>query len=217
MSEDTTTEVESPVAVAKYTDADLQRAVQTRLAKESKKYETQLSELQGKAAKADELEARLAQLEEERELVGKTATEKEAAKYQREVDKLRRDAEEKSKGIAERDATLTRLQQEMRAERATRAMTDALSALKAIRPDKAAKAAMLEITTEHTDTGINASYGDVDAGTVAEAMAAWLKDNDHFLPAPQGGAGTKSGSGGARSSEKLHELSDEELLRLGKR
>lgn len=213
--ENTETSVDS-TPEPKYTDADMQRVVQTRLSKEAKKYESQLAELQAKAAKSDELSARLAELEEAAEMAGKTAVEKEQARFQREFDKLRRDAEEKAKAIAERDAQLSEYQRTLQQERTSRALMDAMSAAKVIRPEKAAKAAMLDIQIEHTDEGMRASYGDVHEGTIAEALAAWTKDNDHFLPAPAGGAGTRANSGG-RHAKPLHEMSDEDLLRLGSR
>ena len=86
----------------KYTDADMQKAVQTRLSKETKKYEAQISELQAKAAEAEELKARMATLEEERELAGKSATERAQAQAQKELDKLRREIDEREERMRKR-------------------------------------------------------------------------------------------------------------------
>lgn len=187
-----------------------------RIAEERRKIDAakaEAAEWREKASELDTLRDRLAEIEAEKELAGKSAVEKEQARWQRELDKLRQDSEAKAKALAERDAALEATRREMQADRAQRAMSDALIAVKAIRPDKAARAASLDIQIEHTDDGMRASYGDVIDGSVAEAVAAWTKDNDHFLPAPAGGAGTRAGSG-SRSSKPLHELSNEELLRL---
>ena len=216
MSEDTIAEVEAPAPIAKYTDADLQRAVQTRLAKEAKKYESQLSELQSKATQAEEMSARLAQLEEERESVGKTAIEKEASRYKRELDKLQRELEARTKLVSERDTAYQQVQTTLRTERAMRQVMDTLASEKALNAARAAKYAMTDIVIEHGEDGsLLASYGDQHDVTLGEAVKAWLKDNDNFLPAPAGGAGTRAG--GSIGAQPLHERSASDLMKLARK
>lgn len=212
--ENTETSVES-TPEPKYTDADMQRVVQTRLAKEQKKYEAQLTELTAKAAKADELEARMQQLEEEREMAGKNATEQAQLKAQKELDKLRREIEDRNKLLADKDGAYAQVQTTLRTERATQQVMGALSSEKAINASRAAKYAMTDIVIAHADDGsMTASYGDVDDGPVADAVKAWLKDNDNFLPAPAGGAGTRHG--GHAGGKPLHEQSPAELMKLAR-
>lgn len=197
----------------KYTDADMQKAVQTRLSKETKKYEAQLSELQTKAAKAEELEARLQQLEEEREMAGKNAMERAQAQAQKELDKLRREIDERDKRLGESTARETQALNALRSDRATTKVMGALSSEKAINADKAAKYALTDIAiTHHDDGSMTATYGDAEDVSVADAVKAWLKDNDNFLPAPAGGAGTRPGPAG-RGGKPLHEQTDDELIR----
>lgn len=197
----------------KYTDADMQKAVQTRLSKETKKYEAQLAELQTKVAEADELKARMAQLEEEREMAGKNATEQAQLKSQKELDKLRREIDERDKRLNEATARETKALTDLRSDRATTRVMSALSSEKAINAERAAKYAMTDIAiTHHDDGSMTATYGDAEDVPVADAVKAWLKDNDNFLPAPAGGAGTRPGPAG-RGGKPLHEQTDDELIR----
>lgn len=219
MSEEATTTAATETAPA--ADEMVPKSVMLgRIAQERKKHESTSAELAQMRAKLEELtplQERLKQIEEEKELAGKSATEKAEARYQRDLEKLRRENEETRKALAERDALVSDAQKTIRTERTSRAVMDAMSAAKVIRPEKAVKAAMLDISFEYADDGsIVASYGDNTDVSVAQAVAAWAKDNDHFLPAPAGGAGTRANSGG-HSSKPLYEQSDEELLRLGKR
>lgn len=219
MSEDTTQAATTETTPA--ADEMVPKSVMLgRIAQERKKLDATSAELASMRAKLEELtplQERLKQIEEEKELAGKSATEKAEARYQRDLEKLRRENDEARKALAERDAIVADSQKTIRTERTSRAVMDAMSAAKVIRPEKAVKAAMLDITFEYSDDGsIVASYGDTTDVSVAQAVAAWAKDNDHFLPAPAGGAGTRANSGG-HSSKPLHDLSDEELLRLGKR
>lgn len=206
---------DTPTQEAKYTDADMQRAITTRVSKEQKKYEAQLAELQAKAAKADELEQRMQQLEEEREMAGKNATEQAQLKSQKELDKLRREIEERDKRIGEVSAREAQALNALRTDRATNKVMAALSSEKAINAERAARYAMTDIAiTHHDDGSITASYGDAEDVSVTDAVKAWLKDNDNFLPAPAGGAGTRQG--GHAGSKPLHELSPAELMQLSR-
>lgn len=217
MSEDTTQGAATETAAA--SDEMVPKSVMLgRIAQERKKLDATSAELASMRAKLEELtplQERLKQIEEEKELAGKSATEKAEARYQRDLEKLRRENEETRKALAERDALVADSQKTIRTERTSRAVMDAMSAAKVIRPEKAVKAAMLDITFDYADDGsILATYGDAAETSVAAAVAAWAKDNDHFLPAPAGGAGTRANSGG-RHSKPLSEMTPEELYRLG--
>lgn len=199
----------------KYTDADLQRAVQTRLAKEQKKYGAELESLKAQLSETEALKARLAELEESAEMAGKSAAEKAQAAIQKQIDKAAREADELRKALAERDARVTQAETTLRTERATRQVMDALASEKAINATRAAKYAMTDIAVSFADDGtVTATYGDVDEGTVAEAVKAWLRDNDNFLPPPPGGAGTRQG--GQAGAAPLHERSAAELMKLAR-
>lgn len=190
-----------------------------RLKQESQKrsaLEKQLAELNGRVSEFSTLQERLQQMEEERTLAGKSAEEKAAAAYQRELDKIRREAEGLKGTIAEREKAIAATQDTLRNERAMRQIGDVLAAEKAVNASRAARYAMADITIEHNEEGaMVATYGDREGISVSEAVKAWLKDNDNFLPSPGGGAGTQrpSGSGG----RPLHELSASELQKMARR
>lgn len=199
----------------KYTDADMQKAVQTRLSKETKKYEATIAELQAKAAEAEELKSRMATLEEERELAGKSATERAQAQAQKELDKLRREIDERDKRLNEATTRETQALNALRTDRATTKVMSALSSEKAINAERAAKYALTDIAiTHHDDGSMTATYGDAEDVSVADAVKAWLKDNDNFLPAPAGGAGTRQG--GHAGGKPLHEQTPAELMKLAR-
>lgn len=196
----------------KYTDADMQKAVQTRLSKETKKFEAQIAELQGKTAETETLKARLAELEEAAENAGKTATEQAQLKSQKELDKLRREIEDGKKLATEATARETQARTELRNDRAITKVMGALSSEKAVNADKAAKYALTDIAiTHHDDGSMTATYGDAEDVSVADAVKAWLKDNDNFLPAPAGGAGTPPRAGGGRGAKSTADMNSDEL------
>lgn len=222
MSEDTSTGAaasESASAEAKYTEEQLQSTIRGRVASERKKLEArdaELADMRTKLSELEEMRERLAAAEEERELAGKTAAEKAEAKALREIEKARKEADTYKQTAAQREQELTAAQQLIRTERVARAMSDAMAANKVLYPDKAVRLAMVDIEQTHEEDGtVRASYGDIHDGTIAEAVAAWAKDNPMFLPAPQGGAGTRGG--GSMSSTPLHELSAAELMKRARR
>lgn len=210
-NEETDTSVETQEQPqVKYTERQMQDAIRGRVGKLTSKYEAQIAELQEKASQAEELSARLAALEEEKENAGKTASEKAQAAFQKQIEKSNREADDLRKALAEREQLAAQAQETLRNERAHIAVANALSSEKALNSARAAKYAMTDIRIEHTDEGMTATYGDVDEGSIAEAVKAWLKDNDNFLPVPSGGAGTRSSGG--HGSRKPQDLSMDELL-----
>lgn len=209
------TQTEEP----KYTDADIQRIVQTRLAKESKKLsaaQEQIQSLQEQASAAAELQARIAELEAAAEDAGKTAVEKAQSQANRELEKLRRSFEDSQKAIAERDQMIATQRAAFQQERAERAVLGAVSTHKVVDSSAAARLALVEVEINHGDDGeITASYGDVIDGSVSDAIDAWIKDRPMFLPAPAGGAGTRNGVGGG--GVPLHKLSVQERMKAARR
>ena len=200
----------------KYTDADMQRAVQTRVAKEAKKFnaaQEQIAALQAQIEELSPLAERLSEMEEAAEMAGKSAAEKERARAEKEHRKLLAQLEDSKRAIAEREQLAAERLATIHRDREGLAVRDVLAAEKAINAGKAARYALTEIQIEHGDDGMTATYGDLDGVTVAEAVKAWLKDNDNFLPAPAGGAGTRPGSAlGGKSSQNA---SSRDLIAAG--
>lgn len=209
---------ETETQEAKYTDADIQRIVQTRLAKESKKLsalQEQNTSLQSQIEEFASVKEQLEALKEEQELAGKTAVEKEQARWEREQSKLRKELDARDKAIAERDQMIAAKTVAFQQERAEREVLGALSTHNVIDSSAAARLALVEVEINHGDDGITASYGDVIDGTVAEAITAWTKDRPMFLPAPAGGSGARTGHGA--SSKPLHQVSIQERMKMARR
>lgn len=202
-----------PAEPPQYTKADLSKQISQRVNELNKKHATELETLKAQLGSVEELKTKLAQLEEEREMAGKTATERAQAQAQKETDKLRREIDERDKRLAEATARETQALNALRSDRAITKVMGALSSAKAINPEKAAKFALTDITVVHHDDGsMTATYGDAEDVSVNDAVNAWLKDNDNFLPAPAGGAGTRPGTAG-RGGKPLYEQTDDELIR----
>lgn len=176
---------------------------------EAAQYQEQISEL-------ETLKQQLAALEEEKELAGKTAAEKERARAEKERLKTEKQLEELRAAVNERDQLAAQRLATLQAERAGREVMDALSAKKAINAGKAARYAMTEIQVSHGDDGsMTATYGDEEDVSIRQAVDAWLKDNDNFLPMPAGGASTRNG--GSAGGRKPQDMSTDELLAAAKR
>jgi hypothetical protein len=198
---------------AKYTDADLSKKISARVNDLNRKFGAEIEGLKAQVGETEALKARLAELEEAAENAGKTATELAQSKSQKEIDKLRREIEDRDKRLNDATARETQARTELRNDRAITKVMGALASEKAVNADKAAKYALTDIAiTHHDDGSMTATYGDAEDVSVNDAVKAWLKDNDNFLPAPQGGAGTRPGPAG-RGGKPLHEMSDDELIR----
>lgn len=185
----------------KFTQKDIDSAIGKRLAEERKKF-ADYDELKSKVSKLDEVQAKLAKLEEENEVRGKS-----------EDDKRRHEADKAAKAIErERQEHATKLTAaEKRAQDAetryrSRAIREELGAgldgakVLATARAKAVKLFMDECTVEldEHDKVSAITYGGVSHKSVAEAAAAFLKDNDFLASAgrPSGG-GSQPPSGGA--------------------
>lgn len=202
------TQTEAP----QYTKADMERAVSQRVNQLTKKHGTELEGLKAQLGGIEEMKAKLAQLEEERDNAGKSASELAQKQAQKELDKLRREIEDGKKALGESSAREAKALADLRTDRATTRVMGALSSEKAINAERAAKYAMTEIAfTHHDDGSMTATYGDVEDGSPADAVKAWLKDNDNFLPAPAGGAGTPRNGGAGRSTKSTADMSPDEL------
>lgn len=195
-----------------------QKTMQGRIAQERKKLEAKDAELAAAKAELDAIRAEAAAAREAAEEAGKTASEKEATRSRREQEKLAKERDDARAESAAEKKALADAKAEIRTERVNRKVSDALSANKVMYIDKAARLAMEDISFEHEDDGtVRASFGDVHDGTIAEAVAAWAKENPMFLPAPLGGSGANAGGGGGRGPKPLHEMSSAERIRLARR
>ena len=188
----------------KFTQKDFDSAIGKRLNDERKKF-ADYDDLKSKVSKVDELQAALAKLQEENDLRGKSAEEKqrhEADKAAKAIERERNEfgvkltAAEKRAQDAETKYRSRTIREELGAG------LDGAKVLTSARA-KAVKLFMDEATVEldDNDTVSAITYGGVSHKSVADAAAAFLKDNDFLASAgrPSGG-GTVTPSGGAPQS-----------------
>lgn len=188
-----------------------QDAVNALLAKERRAFEAKLKEHATKATDADTLRAELEKLREEKELAGKSELERFERKYQTDVAALQRQ-------IAERDTAAKAAAEALHRERVGTRLQAELGRAKVMPAhlDKAVKLASLELAdvTIGDDGRVTATFGDLIDKPIADVIAAWVKENDFLLPAPSGGAGTRSPNG-LPAGKKLTQLSNDELIAAG--
>lgn len=201
-----------------------QEQVNALLAKERRSFETKLkaaSELSDKASRADELEAKLAELEEERALAGKTAAEKERARAEKATQTM---ASEKARLEAEKAtlaADLEKARSEHRMTLANHSLSVALSSagVFASASEDALASFVQNSELEFDDSGaLTAATSKLDGlryDDFKKAAEAFLAKKPHFAAGSGGGSGTRlPGGGGVRSNKPLHELSTAELLKV---
>lgn len=180
------------------------------LAAERRKTEKQLNDATAKATKAAELEAELAKLKEEKELAGKSEIEKLQRKYDNDVAALQ-------KQIAEKDGVVKTASEQLNQERISARLVNALGKANVMPAyiGKAAKLAYgeLEDIKVGEDGNAIATYNDLIDKPLNEVVAAWVKDNEMFLPPPVGGGGTR-GSNGAPLPKDLWSMEPRELVKL---
>ncbi len=193
-----------------------QDQVNALLAKERRGLQSQVDAMKSQLGEFDTIKAELEKAREEKELAGKTAAEKLEHKYQKDLGLLQKKIEELSAGIAERDSIVKQTESTLFEERLSGRLSAELGKQKIIPQylDKAAKLARLELSDVKFEDGKwIASYGDHVEKPIADVIAAWAKDNDNFLPAPAGGAGSRAPNG-APAGKKLSDMSVDELLAL---
>ena len=196
-----------------FTQEDIDRII----AKERRSFEAKLkgsTELAEKAKRAEELEARLAELEEEKALAGKTAAEK--ASQAMATEKARLEAEK-----VELAAELERARKEHQMTRASNALSTALSSAGVFpgAAEDALASLMSNSEMEWDDNGkliaITLELDGTRYDDPKKAAAAFLAKKTHFANGSPGGSGTRlPGNGGNTSGRPLYELSSEELQKL---
>ena len=186
-----------------------QEQVNAFLAKERKAFDAKLKEATTKAGEVDTVRAELEALREEKANGERTALEKAEAAHKKATEALQ-------KQIAEKDSAAKAASDELFRERVTTRLSAELGKLNVIPAylQKAVKLASLELQDLKIDGGkLTASYGDHVDASIADVVAAWVKDNENFLPAPSGGAGTRAPTG-LPAGKSLADLSIDELLEL---
>lgn len=196
-----------------FSQEDVDRIVKDRL-----KRIGDVDALSAKAKRADELEAELAQLREERELAGKSEAERAKAIAERTAARYERELQDERKRLADLSAERERIAGELRETRVGHQVSKALVEAKvysaAMSDAQATFVRECEIETDERH-GITAiTFGGARFTSIGEAAAAFLKAKPYFASAPTtGGAGSRGGAplGAGRS---LADLPPEELAEL---
>ena len=196
-----------PAPEPKFTQADIDRAVEDRL----KKQKAENAEL---ASKYSTLEATLKELQakaDELELKGKSAEDKAKILADKAAEKLEADRKALAKERDEAKAIAEASQKALRSHIVGAQLSEALVAAKALPTSlKHASPAFLadvEIDTDegHKITGVR--LGGITHKTLTEAAAEWLKSNAHFAQA-QPGTGHRVGSGAGGPSNQDRPVND---------
>ena len=202
-----------------FTQEDIDRII----AKERRSFEAKLkgsTELAEKAKRAEELEARLAELEEEKALAGKTAAEKERARAEKASQAM---ATEKARLEAEKvelAAELERARKEHQMTRASNALSTALSSAGVFpgAAEDALASLMSNSEMEWDDNGkliaITLELDGTRYDDPKKAAAAFLAKKTHFAAGSTGGSGTRLPNGFGGSNKPLHERTPQELLAM---
>jgi hypothetical protein len=206
----------------KFTQADMDKAIQSRLSKAEKKY-AGFDEFREKAGKVDALTAEIEELRQQIDDAGKSAEEKERARAARERATLDKQLATLTESKAELEAAI---EAERTAHRTTRASHDLMAAL--TQSDVHAKAAGDALRTMMSDSELEfAEDGSLESLTLRsngvrygadklkDAAAAFLEDRPYFAKAPPGGPGIappSGGGGGGGDGRARHEMSTDELL-----
>lgn len=201
-----------------YTKAQVEKMISDRLAKQSRSHEAKLSELSEQLKGFDELKAEFEKAKEEKELAGKTAAEQLEHKFTKELGLREKRIQELEALAAEREKAATTASEQLRTERIQTRLSSELTKAKVIPQfaDKAVRLAMLELADVDIDENgtITASYGDYIEKPLAEVVQAWTKDNENFLPAPMGGAGTRPSNGMTGRNASYEQMTKDELASL---
>jgi len=195
------------------------------LAKERKATEAKFKdydELKAAADKVAEMNKRLEELEEEKQLAGKSAEEKERARAKKERETLLADKERLAAEKAEADAKLEAAVAEHRMTRARHTLSLALSSAKVYAPaaGDALDAMMRDSELEFGDDGalkrITLNHDGVVYDDMTKAATAYLAAKPHYAAGALGGTGTRPPTGGTGTGGKaLKEMTREERLKHG--
>jgi len=200
--------------VKTFTQDDLNRA--------ERKWKKHAQELEARLAAApttetiEELEAKIANLSEERELIGKSELEKLHHQHARELEKIGLKVEKYESELKLRDQAVAEANQTLQQERVSRAFSAALQKAEVFGPavGDALTVLMAQLSDVETDGNgsVHASYGDDLINETPETIAQrFLEDRNYFALASGGGAGTKPPTGGVLRPENIAEMTEDEL------
>lgn len=201
--------------VKTFTQDDLNRA--------ERKWKKHAQELEARLAAAptsetiQELEAKIASLSEERELIGKTEMEKLQHQHARELEKLALRNEKYESELKARDQAVAEVNKTLQQERVSRAFSAALQKAEVFGPavGDALTVLMAQLSDVETDGNgsVHASYGDDLINETPETIAQrFLEDRNYFALASGGGAGTKPPTGGVLRPESIAGMTEDELF-----
>jgi hypothetical protein len=202
----------------KFTQSQFEAAIRDRLGKSKAEASAKIAELESRLTGFDELKSEFEKAKEEREMAGKSAIEKLEHKHAKDLGLLQRQIEEYRKGVEERDGLVKQSQAALFNERLSTRISGELGKIKVLPQylEKAVRLAKMDLADVVIDEAgkVTASYGDHVQKPIGEVLAAWAKDNDNFLPAASGGAGTRAPNGGGAMPTNLWDLETNELLVL---
>jgi hypothetical protein len=183
------------------------------VARERKRLEEELK-ARPTAEQLQELQSRLAQMEEEKELAGKSEADRIEHKYQRELEKQRQSYEKLLNDMKEKDALAVAARQELDDYKVRTSFGEALNKAGVYGPaaDDALDALLKRI--ENRDGFVEsgrADYGDLLDETPESIAKRFLEERPHFASAKVGGAGTKPPNNAVARNRTVADMTMEEL------
>jgi ribosomal protein L22 len=208
-----------PPPAKTFTQEDFDRAIGKVRSEERAKFKD-YDDLKKQVGELSTLKSRLEELESEKQKAGKTADEIRAMEADKAAKQLQRERDENSQKLtvaeqraAEAEAKLLKREQML----ALGSGLDAAKVLGSAR-DKAIKLFLDDAKVDFDDDGkvVSVTYNGIAHKDAASAAAVFLKDNPFMAAAPGGGGGgTKlPNGGGGTGGRPLHEMSEDELLRM---
>ncbi len=200
----------------RFTQADLDAAVQARLAREAKARDKAIEDAKAEGAKrTGELEKQLADLTARLEDAGKQGAEKERAQLERELKAARQAAAD---AVKERDEAFAARDKAALAHRdhvVNSKLGEALLASKAL-PEAVAQAVRsmrAEAEIDVDDAGkVTVTIDGRVYDDLAKASTAWLEKSPWLRAHPGGGSGTKNNGSGRRGGPAGDDMDENALI-----
>lgn len=200
-----------------FTQADLDRIVGQRVGEATKKY-ADYEAVKAQAAKVADFEAQLQKLTEEKELLGKSAEEQQRIQAERIAKQIERERSEMQTKLTAAEQARDASDRKLRDFLISSALGSALDGANVMSKarEKAIRAFRDEVQVELDDAGKITSiiYAGVSQKSVADAAAAFLKDNDFYASAGEisGGGSKKPNAGGGSTTPELLNMSPEQAM-----
>ncbi len=216
----------------RFSQADITRIVSREIAKAKKAADKRIADAEAKAKKAEELEARLAEIEggegdegdDAKPPKGAASVSAEMKRMQRELSKLSGQlkslSDEKKALESERDAAHSNLRSHIVRESLTAALSKANVLPKAL--PQAVRLLELEAKADLVDDGkgghaVTLNLDGFETDEIEKAVSKWLKTNDHFVRAEGGGTGSRApnagnGNGMRVTEDMLNTMSPEAII-----